>query len=69
MLSKERLRVHLATKGCSALLADLANAEVCAALLAVALVWLSKLEHSLLASVMTACFNSSIILANGRRRL
>ena len=68
-LSKGRLPVHLATASCSALLASPASAAGCSSLLAGAPVWASRLARNLLASVMTACCNSVIKVANGRRRL
>ena len=55
-MSKGRLPVPPATAGCSALLAG-------------APVWPSRLARNLLPSVMTACCNSVIKVANGRRRL
>ena len=68
VLSKGLLPVHPATEGCSALHAAPASAAVCSVLLAGAPVWPSRLARSLLPSVMTACFNSVIKVANGRRR-
>ena len=81
-LSKCRSPVHPATAGCSALFANPASAAGCSALLAApapaagcsallagAPVCPSKLARSLLLSVMTACCNSVITVANGRRRL
>ena len=69
-LSKGRLPVHPASgAGCSALLAAPARAAGCSALLAGAPVWPSRLARNLLPSVMTACCNSVIKVANGRRRL
>ena len=53
----------------STLLAAPARAAGCSALLAGAPVWPSRLARSLLPSVMTACCNSVIKVANARRRL
>ena len=68
-LSKERLRVHPATPGCSVLLAVPTIGASCSALLAGPAVWPSRLARILLPSVMTACCKSVIKDFNGRRRV